>query len=78
MAQSVGRCIDLLFHDHGTGRSSVQQHVPVQFTTGKEESLIVEEGGLDPGPVWRGGKSRSNGDSIPNRPDSSQSLYRLN
>jgi len=78
VAQSVGRCIALLFHDRGTRSSIVQQHVPVQFTAGKEESPIVEEAGLDPGPVWRGGKSRSNGDSIPNRPDSSQSLYRLN
>jgi len=34
-------------------------------------------GWVAPGPVWTDGKSRPHRDSIPDRPDRSQSLYRL-
>ena len=38
---------------------------------------ILQEAGWAPGPVRTGGKSRPHRDSIPDRPDPSQSLYRL-
>ena len=47
------------------------------FTPGKEPVPILQEAGWAPGPVWTSGKSRPNRDSIPDRPASSQSLYRL-
>jgi len=43
----------------------------------KEPIPILQEAGWAPGPVWTGGKSRPNRDSIPDRPVRSQSLYRL-
>jgi len=48
-----------------------------QFTPGKDPVPIVQEAGWAPGPVWTGGKSRPNRDSIPDRPVRSQLLYRL-
>jgi len=47
------------------------------FTPGKEPVPILQEAGWAPGPVWMGGKSRPHRDLIPDRPDRSQSLYRL-
>ena len=76
MAQRVGRCIALLFHDRGTRRvvsSTPRQH----FTPRKDTVPILQEAGWAPGQVWRGGKSRPHRDSIPDRPARSKSLYRL-
>jgi len=47
------------------------------FTPGKDPVPILQEAGWAPGPVWTGGKSRPHWESIPDRPDHSQSLYRL-
>ena len=47
------------------------------FTPRKDPVPILQEAGCAPGPVWTGGKSRPNRDSIPDRPARSQSLYRL-
>jgi len=47
------------------------------FTPGKDLVPVVQEAGWAPGPVRSGGKSRPHGDSIPDRPARSQSLYRL-
>ena len=44
---------------------------------GKDPVPILQEVGWAPGPVWRGGKSRSHRDSISDPPALSQSLYRL-
>ena len=38
------------------------------FTPGKDPVPILQEAGLAPGPVWTGGKSRPQWDSIPDRP----------
>jgi len=46
-------------------------------TPGKDPVPIVQESGWAPVPLWTGGKSRLHRDSIPDRPASSQSLYRL-
>jgi len=43
----------------------------------KDPLPIVQVAGWAPVPVWTGGKSRPNRDSIPDRPARSQSLYRL-
>jgi len=45
------------------------------FTPGKDPVPILQEAGWDPGPVWTGGNSRPQRDSIPDRPARSQSLY---
>ena len=47
------------------------------FTPGKDPVPIVQEAGWTPGPVWTGGKSRPNRDSIPDSPARSKSPYRL-
>jgi len=47
------------------------------FTSGKVTVPILREAGLAPGPIWTGGKSRPNWNSIPDRPARNQSLYRL-
>ena len=47
------------------------------FTPVKDPVHIVQEAGWAPGPGWTGGKSRPHRESIPDRPASSQSLYRL-
>jgi hypothetical protein len=78
LAQRVGRGITLLFHDRGTRRGWVVSSTPrPHFTPGKEPVPILQEARLAPGPVWTGEKSRRHWGSIPNRPASSQSLYRL-
>ena len=77
VAQRVGRGIALLFHDRGTRRGWVVSSTPrPHFTHWKYPVPILQEAGLAPGPVWKGGKSRPHRDSIPDRPASSQSLYR--
>ena len=78
VAQKVGRCIALLFHDRGTRRGWVVSSTPrPRFAPGKDPVPILQEAGWAPGPVWTGGKSHPNRDSIPDRPARSQSLYRL-
>ena len=78
VAQRVGRGIALLFHDRGTRRGWVVSSTPrPHFTPVKDPVPIVQEAGWAPGPVWTGGKSRPDRDSIPNRPARSQSLHRL-
>jgi len=52
-----------------------QQHAPAASTPGKGPVPILQEAGWTPGPVWMGGKSRPQLDSIPDRPVPSQSLY---
>ena len=47
------------------------------FTHGKDSVPILQEAGWAPGPVWTGGKSCPHRDSIPDRPASIQSQYRL-
>ena len=47
---------------------SGQQHAPAYFTPGKDQVPIAQEAGWAPGPVWTGGKSRPQRDSIPHRP----------
>ena len=47
------------------------------FTAGKDQVPTLQEAGWAPGPVWTGGNSRPNRDSISDRPARSQSLYRL-
>jgi hypothetical protein len=79
VAQRVSRGIALLFHVRGTRRGWVVSSTTwPQFTPGKDPVPILQEAGWAPGAVWTGGKSRPHRDSIPNRPASSQSLYRLN
>ena len=78
VAHRVGRGIALLFHDRGTRRGWVASSTPrPHFTPGKDPVPILQKAGWAPGPVWTGGKSRPNRDSIPDRPARSQSLYRL-
>ena len=78
VTQRVGRGIALLFHDRGTRRGWVVSSTPrPHFIPGKDPVPIVQEAGWVPGPVWTGGKSLPHRDSIPDRPDRSQSLYRL-
>jgi len=74
----VNRGIALLFlgSRHAMGVEG-QPHAPASSTPGKDKILIVQEGGWAPGPVWTGGKSRLDRDSIPDRPARSKSLYRL-
>jgi hypothetical protein len=78
VAQRVGRGIALLFLDRGTRRGWVVSSTPrPHFALGKDPVPILQEAGWAPGPVWKGGKSRPQRDSIPDRPACSQSLYRL-
>ena len=78
LAQRVGRSKALLFRDRGTRRGWVVSTTPPpHFTPGKDPVPILQEAGWAPGPIWTGGKSCPHRDSIPNRPASSQSLYRL-
>jgi hypothetical protein len=78
VAQRVGRGIAPLFHDRGTRSGWVVSSTPrPHFTPGKDTVPILQEAGWAPGPVWRGGKSRPQRDSIPDSPPRSQSLYRL-
>ena len=74
----VGRSMALLFHNHGTRRGwVVSTTTRPHFIPGKNTVLILHEAGWSPGPIWAGGISRPNRDSIPDRPARSQSLYRL-
>jgi len=74
----VGTAIALLFHDRGTRRGWVVSSKPrPHFTPGKDPVPILQEAGWAPQPVWTGGKSRPQRNSIPNRPALSQSLYWL-
>ena len=51
---------------------------PGRFTPGKDPVPIVQEGGLAPGPVWKGAENvASIGIRSPDRPARSESLYRL-
>jgi len=78
VAQSVGRGIALLFHDHGTRGGWVVSSTPrPHFTPGKDPVPILQETGWVPGPVWKGGKSGPHWDSIPDRPARIQSLFWL-
>jgi len=78
VAQRVGRGIALFLHDCGTRRGWVVSSTPrPHFTPGKDPVPILQEAGWARGPVWTGGKSRPHTDSIPDRPDRTQSLYRL-
>jgi hypothetical protein len=73
MAQTVGRGIALLFHDHGTRREWVVSITPrPYFTPGKDPVPIVQEAGWAPGPVWTGAENLvPHRDSIPDRPSGS-------
>jgi len=78
VAQRVGRGIALPFHDRGTRWGWVVSNTPrPHFTSGKDTVPILQEAGCAPGPVWTGGKSRPNRDSIPDIPARSQLLYWL-
>ena len=78
VAQRVGRGIALLFHDCGTRKGWVVSSTPrPHFSLEKDPVSILQEAGWAPGPVWTVGKSHLHGDSIPDRPSCSQSLYRL-
>jgi len=78
VAQGVGRCVALLFHDRGTRRGwVVSSTARPHFTPGKDPVPILQEAGWAPGPVWTGGKSRPHWSLIPDRPACTQSLYRL-
>ena len=69
MAQRLGRGIALLFHDRGTRRGSVvSSMLRPHFTPGKDPVPILQEAGWAPGPVWTGGKSLPQRDSIPDPP----------
>jgi len=72
------RGIALLFHDRGTRRGWVVSSTPrPHFNPRKDPVPILQVAGWAPGPVWTGGKSRPQRDSIPDRPARSQSLYRM-
>ena len=78
VAQRVGRGIALLFHDRSARRGwMVSSMLRPHFTPGKDPVPILQEAGWVPGPVWTGGKSRPDRDSIPNRPARRHSLYWL-
>ena len=69
VAQRVGRSIALLFHDRGTRSGWVVSSTPrPHFTPGKDPVPILQEAGWVQVPVWTGGKSRHQRDSIPDRP----------
>ena len=78
MAQRVGRGIALLFHDRGTRMGRRVSSTPrPHFTPGKDPVPLLQEAGWATGPVWKGGKSPSHRDSIPDRPSRNQSLFKL-
>ena len=73
-----GRGIALLFHDRGTRRGWVVSSTPRPHSfPGKDPVPILQETGWAPWPVWTGGNSRPNRDSISDHPARSQSLYQL-
>ena len=78
MPQRVGRGIVLLNHYHGTGTGcEVSNTNRSHFTPRIDLVPILEEGGWFRWPVWTDGKTRPHRDSIPERPDRSQSLCLL-
>ena len=55
-----------------------QRHAPAAFSPGKDSVPIVLEAGWAPGPVWTCAENLApTGIRSPDRPDSSESLYRL-
>ena len=78
MAQRVGRGIAILFHDRGSRRGRVVSSTPrPHFTPEKDPVPNFTGGWVGPRAGLDGGKSRPHRDSIPDRPASNQSLYRL-
>ena len=75
----MSRGITLPFHDLGTEMGvGGQHHAPGRFTPGKDPVPIVQEAGLAPGTVWNGAENLApTGIRSPDRPDRSESLYRL-
>ena len=56
----------------------VQRQAPAALYPGKDPVPIVQEAGWAPGPVWTGAENLdTTGIRFPDRPASSQSLYRL-
>ena len=79
MLCSMRLTLHSLRHSTTTTRGWVVSSTPrPHFTPGKDPVPILQEVGWAPGPVWTGGKPRPHRNSIPGRPASSQSLYRLN
>jgi len=78
-AHRGSRGIALPFLDHGTRRGWGVSVTPRPlFTPGKDPVPIVQEAGWAPGPVWTVAENlASTGIRSPDRPDRSQSLYRL-
>jgi len=78
-AHRRSRGIALPIYDHGTRRGWGVSVTPWPFfTLGKDPVPIIREVGWAPGPVWTGGENlASTGIRSPDRPASSQSLYRL-
>ena len=79
VVQMVGRGIALILHDRGTRRwVSGQQHAAAALYSRERPGTHFTGGWVGPqGPVWTGGKSRPQRDSIPERPALSQLLYRM-
>ena len=73
------RGIALPFHDHGTRRGwGVSVTSRPLFTPQKDPVSIVQEAGWTPGPVGAGAENLTPiGSRSPDRPDRSQSLYRM-
>jgi hypothetical protein len=78
-AHRGSRGIALLFHDHGTRRGwGVSVTSRPLFTLGKDPVPIVQKAGWTPGAVWTGAEKLAPTEiRSPDRPDRSQSLYRL-
>ena len=78
-AHRGSRGIALLFLDHGTRRGwGVSVTTGPLFTPAEDPVPIVQEAGWAPGPVWTGAENLvPTGIRSPDRPASSQSLYRL-
>jgi len=78
-AHRGGRCVALLFLDHGTSRGWGVSVTPRPlFSPGKDPVLNVQEAGWAPGPVWTGAESLvPTGIRSPDRPARSQSPYGL-
>ena len=60
MAQSVGRRIALIFHDHGSKRGSAARPGPT-LSPGKDAVPIAQEAGWAPRPVGRAKNLASQG-----------------
>jgi hypothetical protein len=55
-----------------------QLHAPAALPPGNDPVPIVQEAGWAPGPVWTGAENLApTGIRSPDRPDRSESLYRL-